>query len=224
MAYKEILNIDASSLKSEILELSKTLEHKKELLFLSRLNNMFDLGIYDTISDIKIDALVDTKQPKLSRWSISYKHHTDAYDSLDYLYDSDKTNDDIGSEEPNENVGNGDIYVDATTLSEHTADSKTNNLVKKSKTEKTTFVTFGKSERYFIKGGTKYNIYNNSKGELRVVNTEYDSELDIEEQCQLISRYSKNKNLPECMALQIFLYMSYNKWDDLSMAIHLSMI
>jgi hypothetical protein len=26
------------------------------------------------------------------------------------------------------------------------------------------------------------------------------------------------------LALQIFLYMSYNKWDDMSMAIHLSIV
>lgn len=188
--YSDTISQD-TKLKNEILELEAVLKKKRDQLFLMRLINMLDKGLYDTISDVKIEVRnVDFNNPKSAGWNISYKHHTKEYDSLDYLYENDTIQEEI-----------------------------TNN-----KMEKTTFVSFGKSDRYFIKGGVKYNIYNNSKGELRIVNADYDSELDIEEQCQLINKYSKNKNIPECLALQIFLYMSYNKWDDMSMAIHLSIV
>jgi hypothetical protein len=187
---QDTMSLD-TKLKNEILKLESILKKKRDQLFLMRLVNMLDKGLYDTISEVKIEVgSVDFNNPKSARWNISYKHHTKEYDPLDYLYENDT---------PQEEIPNN-------------------------KMEKITFVSFGKSDRYFIKGGVKYNIYNNSKGELRIVNADYDSELDIEEQCQLINDYSKNKNIPECLALQIFLYMSYNKWDDMSMAIHLSIV
>ena len=76
----------------------------------------------------------------------------------------------------------------------------------------------------FIKGGIKYNIYKNSKGDLRIINLDYDLELDMDEQYSLIYRYAYNKNIPECIALRIFLYMIYNKWDDDDMTTYLSVV
>ena len=90
--------------------------------------------------------------------------------------------------------------------------------------EKKSNISFGKNDKYFIKGGIKYNIYKNSKGDLRIINLDYDLELDMDEQYSLIYRYAYNKNIPECIALRIFLYMIYNKWDDDDMTTYLSVV
>lgn len=84
--------------------------------------------------------------------------------------------------------------------------------------EKKTFViSFGKSKKYYIKGNknNRFKIYKNSKKELRVINEDYDIELDVdEEQDDLIKSYSLNYNIPEWVAIKVFLFMSENDWND----------
>jgi hypothetical protein len=90
--------------------------------------------------------------------------------------------------------------------------------------KKHTKISIGKNKKYFIKGGISYNIYRNSNNELRIINKEYDLELDMSEQRNLIIRYSRNHDIPEYMALSILLYISDNKWDDESIIHYLSII
>lgn len=90
--------------------------------------------------------------------------------------------------------------------------------------QKTSHIKFGKNNtEYYIKGSiVDYKIYRNSKGNLRVINTEYDFDLDLDEQKNLIVRYAINKDIPEAIALSIFIYMIDNQWDDQSMYIYLT--
>lgn len=91
--------------------------------------------------------------------------------------------------------------------------------------EKKSNISFGKSgKRYFIKGGIKFNIYRNSTGELRVMNPEYDFDIDMEEHKHLIHKYSENSNIPEACALAVFQFMIDNKWDDTAIINYLSIV
>lgn len=85
-------------------------------------------------------------------------------------------------------------------------------------------ISFGKSKRYFIKGGIKLNVYRNSAGELRIINPDYEFDLDLDEQRSLIDKYAQNKDIPEWMAIKVMLYISDNKWDDQSIINHFSVI
>jgi hypothetical protein len=84
---------------------------------------------------------------------------------------------------------------------------------------KTTQIRFGKTLKYYIKRpsgirSTRFKLYRNSKKELRVINTDYDIELDMDEQMELIHKYSENKNIPEWMALKVIIYICENEWQD----------
>jgi hypothetical protein len=86
-------------------------------------------------------------------------------------------------------------------------------------------VVFGRNDKkYFIKGCIKFSIYRNSRGDLRIINPEYEFDLDMEEQNDLINRYAAEQNIPESFALSVFKYISRNKWDDQSMITYLSVI
>jgi hypothetical protein len=85
-------------------------------------------------------------------------------------------------------------------------------------------ISFGKTKKYFIKGGIALNIYRISSGELRITNPDYDFDIDIEDQYNLMKTYSKNYNLPEWLAIKMILYISDNKWDDQSIINHFSVI
>lgn len=89
---------------------------------------------------------------------------------------------------------------------------------------KETRVLFGKTNKYFIKGGIKLNVYRNTAGELRVINPDYEFDLDLDEQRSLVKEYSENYNLPEWFAIATMLYLSDNKWDDQSWINHLSIV
>lgn len=91
--------------------------------------------------------------------------------------------------------------------------------------QKTSNISFGKSgKRHFLKGGIKFNIYRNSTGELRVMNPEYDFDIDMEEHKQLIHSYSENIDIPESCALSVFQYIIDNKWDDSAVINYLSIV
>lgn len=91
-------------------------------------------------------------------------------------------------------------------------------------TERESKISFGKFKGYFIKGGVKLNIYKNASRELRIINPDYEFDLDIDEQLNLARGYSENKNLPECLAIKFLLYMSDNNWDDDDIITHFSVI
>lgn len=88
------------------------------------------------------------------------------------------------------------------------------------------YMNFGKGKRYYIKGNNsnRFRIYKNSKKELRVINTDYDTELDLEEQEELITRYSINKHMPEWFAIKVFMFISENEWSDENICSYLSLI
>lgn len=86
-------------------------------------------------------------------------------------------------------------------------------------------ISFGKSgKKYFLKGGVEFNIYRNSTGELRVINPEYDFEIDMDEHRALIHKYSINVDIPEACALSVFQYIADNKWDDAAVINYLSVV
>jgi hypothetical protein len=92
---------------------------------------------------------------------------------------------------------------------------------------KTFDMSFGKNlkKRYFITGAyNRFRIYKNSRNILRVINADYDLELDSEEQDDLIERYSNNTNIPEWLALNVFIFMIENEWDDIDLINHMTIV
>lgn len=183
-------------LRQEILDLEKVLESKKHTLFLRRLYKMYPKT--KTISDIKISTDRNTNE-----WSISYTHTTDSYDPNFYQ---------MTEEEIADVYESSDEEYSAREQTEHTAEHLTSHI------------TFGKANKYFIKGGIKLNVYRNAAGDLRIINPKYEFDLDPDEQRTLIRRYAKNADVPECMAVGILCYIADNKWDDESIVNNLSIV
>lgn len=75
-------------------------------------------------------------------------------------------------------------------------------------------VEFGMARKYYIKGtnirSTRFKIYKNSKKELRIINADYDIELDLDDQYSLVKKYTNNYTIPEWVAIRFFLYMAKN--------------
>jgi hypothetical protein len=227
-------------LRNEILVLMASLEQKKKQLFSTRLEKIY--GESDTISD-----LVFHVDPSDNTWSISYTHTTDHYNPNSYIYEDSDAESNDGNSDRDRASSNGyeeDIHrevkfnsnrleIDSHNV-QHVAHQVTRQSDHKSDEvgqysvhtveKKITQISFGKLKKYFLKGGIKFNIYRNSNGELRIINSDYEFELDLEEQKSLILKYTSNKNVPEWLALKVFLYISYNKWDDRSIINHLSVI
>jgi len=94
--------------------------------------------------------------------------------------------------------------------------------------EKKTTVSFGVSNKYYIKTSStqyiRFKIYMNSKKELRIINEYYDIELDLEEQEVLLERYANNKNIPEWLAIRFFRFMSENEWYNEEIIHHFSFV
>lgn len=84
--------------------------------------------------------------------------------------------------------------------------------------ERNTYVEFGyEDENYYLKGTAinRFRIYrNNSKNVLRIINRDYDDEFDIDEHIVKITEYSKNKDIPEWLALALIIFMINNEWGD----------
>jgi hypothetical protein len=85
-------------------------------------------------------------------------------------------------------------------------------------------IVFGKNKTYFIHGGLKFNVYRNSNKELRIINVDYDIDLDIEQQSNLIKNYTQNANIPEWVALSILMYMIEHSWDDIDIIRYISLL
>ena len=182
-----------------IIKLEKELKECKQKLFLNRFSKLYKKNIQPCISNIKID--IDHKN---NDWVISYEHYTNYYSINNYT------------------INNAEIYDD--NLNYKKQDNSPSPKAKTNSEEKKTIISFGKSKKYFIIGGIKYNIYRNSSGDLRIINSDYDLELDMEEQYELINNYATNINIPECLALSVFIYLSDNKWDDINLITYLSVV
>lgn len=116
-----------------------------------------------------------------SEWTITYKHKTDCYNENDYVNSSDSE------------IEECNPY------------------------SQTVGVSFGISDdKYFIKRLTRlpardiFTVYRGSDGLLRIINAEYELDIDMVEQKKLIRKYLKNKNIPEWLALTLFTYMNAN--------------
>ena len=90
--------------------------------------------------------------------------------------------------------------------------------------QKETKISFGISNKYFIKGGIKLNVYRNKTKELRIINPDYEFDLDLDEQKKLVREYSENHNLPEWFAIAIMLYLLDNDWDDSAFINYISIV
>lgn len=91
---------------------------------------------------------------------------------------------------------------------------------------KKTNVYFGKSKKYYLKGvrSNQFKIYRNSKKQLRILNSDYNIELDLDEQYELITKYSKNYDIAEWLALRVFIFIAENEWSDENFVTHFSSI
>ncbi len=185
-------------LRSEILQLETELSAKKKLLYLHRLYKI--LGYVNTelpnITNININTDIED-----DTWYISYIHKTSEYSPLDYLYEK----------------------IDANANNESNNESN-------EKSSKTTKIIFGanissnRTKKYFIKGGVSLDLYKTSMNELRIINLEYQFDIDYDDQKELISSYSDNINIPEYAAIKFMTYMSDNEWDDTAIINHFTMI
>lgn len=87
-------------------------------------------------------------------------------------------------------------------------------------------IQFGKNKKYYIKGNgnNRFTIYRNGLKKLRVSSSQYSVELDLDEHAKLIENYSNNPDIPEWLALKIFIYMSKDNWSDENIIIYLSSV
>ena len=196
-----------------ILKLEKELKECKQKLFLNRFYKLYKKNIQPCISNIKID--IDHKN---NDWVISYEHYTNNYSINNYTINNAEIYDN--------NLNYNKQANNITTKPNNITTAEPNNITTADADaeKKKTIISFGKSKKYFIRGGIRYNIYRNSSGDLRIINSDYDLELDMEEQYELISNYANNVNIPECLALSIFIYLSDNNWDDTNLITYLSVV
>ena len=82
--------------------------------------------------------------------------------------------------------------------------------------DKTFHMSFGKNKKYYIKGNnkTRFKVYKNSLQELRIINTDYSIELDMDEHEALSAKYMTNLHIPEWIAIKVFCHMSEQEWSD----------
>jgi hypothetical protein len=193
-------------LRDEIMLLEKDLADKKKQLFLKRLEKIAGCSFVDS-GILNLNITINQEE---NTWQISYVHYTKEYNINDYAYrvgtDSENEDNNVSSNGGNENnIANENNIVN-------------NHIKKKSK------IVFGKSAKYYIKGGIPLNVYRNTTGEIRITNLDYEFDLDLDEQRSLTRTYSENYNLPEWLAIAVLIYMSDNKWDDDALINHLSFI
>lgn len=124
-------------------------------------------------------------------WNISYEHITNRFNSSNY-------------ELPN--LTNDEMEQNIKELKEKII---INNKPKATSTS--TIVNFGSNnDKFYIEGSNfiEFKIYKNSHDELRIINTDYNTFLEIEEQTELMELYSSYFHIPEFLALKIMLHIS----------------
>lgn len=210
------------SLKQEIYSLERELANKKEKLFKTRLFRIIGKNENEIsksgISNIKLDITLSKNTPQ--EWSISYTHTTNDFNEIKYDIDYENL----------ENSKNDESLDNLENIYTENAEKNCNfNIgVNTENKQKTTSVVFGKNKKYFIRisdeNVSRFKIYKNSMNKLRIINTDYDIELDLSEQDELMNRYSSNIDIPEWFAIKVFMFMKENEWDDENIVIHLSKV
>ena len=192
-------NLDKTieTLKNEILQLNILIKEKNNEVFIYKLYKLVEIEDVDTYIPAVIELCISDIHLNIQTdtWSIEYKHHTNEYNENDYNYHNDSD-------------------CEITPL------------------HKITYVKFGIDKKYYIKisntsnefKDSRFKIYRNSKKELRVINMDYDIELDVDEQYELITNYTLNRNIPEWLALLVFKNLSDNEWSDINVISYFSEI
>lgn len=185
-----------------ILKLEEELKRRKYKLFNKRLLKIVD----QTEKDLVLNGIIGFPIISIDNdeFTITYTHRTKNYSEDNYNYISDDDSD--GDDEENKNLNDKNL-----TYNEYVENT----------------ITFGKEKKFFIKlnnNDSRYSIYNNSSGELRIINKDYSVELDISQQKTLIEKYSHNKDIPEFLAIRFFLFMCLNEWNHKDIIINLSIV
>ncbi len=92
---------------------------------------------------------------------------------------------------------------------------------------KITHIKYGFSANsYFIQGldRNRFTIYTKGSNLVRIINKDYNIELDISDQLILMDDYSKNKDIPEWLIVLTVLQMNKHEWNGDDMCIYLSVI
>lgn len=181
-------------LRDEILLLEDTLKQKRRELFQSRLLKL--IGLTDQeLADSGISKIeISHEQHDTSEWKITYVHTTNEYDENNYAYSDDNS------------------------------DTETKEIATSSKT---TNMRFGHSiSNYFMQGSNRnrFNIYTKNETTIRIINKDYTMDLDISDQTKLMYKYSKNKHIPEWLAIRTFLAMNDNGWNNKDMFVYMSVV
>lgn len=146
------------------------------------------------ITDTSTISDIKLKFTDHEKWSISYKHKTSNYNISDY-------------------VCNEDSEIETNTPKQLTRISN---------------MRFGlRNNNYYIVGNSessKFSIFRLSSNVMRAYNIDYEIELDQDEQYDLLTRYSENINIPEWLALRVFIYMIDNKIDDIDLYNYLNTV
>lgn len=115
------------------------------------------------------------------------------------------------------NTYNEDDYVDDIEHSVHYAPHM-----------RTTQVKCGRSlANHYIQsnvGRNRFSVYIKNATIIRVVNKDYNIELDISEQNKLMQKYTQNKSIPEWLAIHMFLCINKHSWNDSDIVVHLSIV
>ena len=207
--------ISMDILKDEIRVIEIELLKKKKMLIIKRLELISGIKLSKAnvyISNIDCNNIDKT-------WCITYNYKTDNFSQLLYDYDHNIKNID----DP-ENI-------DCKELTDFNNELNNVNNIKYHTFTCENTIMFGKSNKYFIKKNKKFvddvnlHVYKNkTTDELYIVNKDYEYELDLDEQKLLVTKYSKNYNIPEWFAITVFLYLDVNNWDDESFVNYLSII
>lgn len=195
-------------IKADILQLEDILHRKKNVLFIERLRKIIgvDKSKFDTSSPDWLEKLPISSFTNISFDGSSISNIDITVDTLEKTW--------CISYEHHTSRYDPSKYA----YNDESADESDESVEKKTKIE------FGKSRKHFIKGGRKLTVYRNTSGVLRITNPEYEAEIDLEEQKELMGRYATNIHLPEWLAIKTLLYFSDNKWDDDSIIKHFSIV
>ena len=203
-------------LRHEILKLEKHIVELKLKLFNDRLLAIIDSDL-SSISNICIKA-------NKSEWCIDYQHTTDIYSENNYAMRNNTDDDDNDDD---------DININMNPNMNDNKDNEDNDSVSDEVPyHRTTKVTFGfNTEEYvnlnYIETDTPHDsifqIYKHKKT-LRIINNQYSTELMPDEQIALITKYSNNVNIPEWLALKVYLHMIEHEWTNSNMIVYLSIV
>lgn len=192
-------------LRSEIFALEKQLKEKKEQLFLSRLTKIVVFS-GDDPGDIDEKKQYAAINDAIEKCINNVKIIVDAEEKTWSIHYSHTT----------------DSFDESSYLDEQIEDVQP--PIKKTTKVSMGRMLIGKTYKYFMKGFACFSVYRNGTDELRIINKEYEYDLDLDDQRALIEKYSEDMNIPEWFAIRIFLFMAKNKWDDEGMINHFSIV